>query len=97
MKKIFVGNLDFGATEGSLRSLFAPHGAVESVNLVTDRETGRDWSVLLAGQLRESHLAFSLDATCVARSDGLCTGSTASESAIVAQLVPAAEIHWSWP
>ena len=41
MKKIFVGNLDFGATEESLRSLFAPHGAVESVSLVTDRETGR--------------------------------------------------------
>ena len=41
MKKIFVGNLDFGATEESIRSLFAPHGTVESVSLVTDRETGR--------------------------------------------------------
>ena len=41
MEKIFVGNLDFGATEDSLRSLFAPHGAVESVNVVMDRETGR--------------------------------------------------------
>jgi len=41
MKKVFVGNLDFGATEESIRSLFSPHGAVESVNLVTDRETGR--------------------------------------------------------
>ncbi len=41
MKKIFVGNLDFSATEESIRSLFAPHGTVESVSLVTDRETGR--------------------------------------------------------
>jgi cold-inducible RNA-binding protein len=41
LKKIFVGNLDFSATEESIRALFAPHGAVESVNLVTDRETGR--------------------------------------------------------
>src|SRR5713101_613431 len=41
MKKIFVGNLDFRATEESIRSLFAPHGTVESVSLVTDRETGR--------------------------------------------------------
>jgi cold-inducible RNA-binding protein len=41
MKKIFVGNLDFGATESSLRSLFEPYGTVESVNLVTDRDTGR--------------------------------------------------------
>ena len=41
MKKIFVGNLDFGATEESLRSLFEPYGTVESVNLVVDRDTGR--------------------------------------------------------
>ena len=41
MKKIFVGNLDFGATEESLRSLFAPYGAVTSVSLITDRDTGR--------------------------------------------------------
>ena len=41
MKNIFVGNLDFGATESSLRTLFEPHGKVERVNLVTDRDTGR--------------------------------------------------------
>jgi cold-inducible RNA-binding protein len=41
MKKIFVGNLDFSATEESIRSLFAPYGTVETVHLVTDRETGR--------------------------------------------------------
>ena len=41
MKKIFVGNLDFSATEESIYSLFAPYGAVESVHLATDRETGR--------------------------------------------------------
>ncbi|MEK7406740.1 MAG: RNA-binding protein [Acidobacteriota bacterium] len=41
MKNIFVGNLDFGASEESLRSLFEAHGTVERVNLVTDRDTGR--------------------------------------------------------
>jgi len=41
LKKLFVGNLDFGATEQSLRSLFEQHGTVESVSLVTDRDTGR--------------------------------------------------------
>ena len=41
MKNIFVGNLDFAATESSVRSLFEPYGAVERVNLVTDRDTGR--------------------------------------------------------
>jgi cold-inducible RNA-binding protein len=41
MKNIFVGNLDFSATESSVRSLFEPYGNVERVNLVTDRDTGR--------------------------------------------------------
>jgi cold-inducible RNA-binding protein len=41
MKNIFVGNLDFGATESSVRSLFEPYGSVERVNLITDRDTGR--------------------------------------------------------
>jgi cold-inducible RNA-binding protein len=41
MKNIFVGNLSFGATEDSVRSLFASHGTVERVNIVTDRDTGQ--------------------------------------------------------
>ena len=40
-KKIYVGNLPFSATEDSVRELFAAHGTVESVNLISDRETGR--------------------------------------------------------
>ena len=39
--KIYVGNLSFSATEDSIRSLFEPHGAVEGVSLITDRDTGR--------------------------------------------------------
>lgn len=41
MKKIYVGNLPFTATEDEVRTLFADHGTLESVNLITDRETGR--------------------------------------------------------
>lgn len=41
MKKIFVGNFNFNMSEGELRSLFEPFGAIESVSLVTDRDTGR--------------------------------------------------------
>jgi RNA recognition motif-containing protein len=41
MKKIYVGNLPFTATEDQLRQLFTDHGTVESVNVVTDRQTGR--------------------------------------------------------
>jgi len=41
MKKLYVGNLSYGATESTIRSLFENYGAVESVNLITDRDTGR--------------------------------------------------------
>jgi RNA recognition motif-containing protein len=41
LKNIFVGNLDFGATEDQIRSLFEPYGAVERVSLMRDRDTGR--------------------------------------------------------
>src|ERR1017187_8411529 len=41
MKNIFVGNLSFGATEDSLRSLFAAYGTVERASVVTDRDTGQ--------------------------------------------------------
>ena len=41
MKNIFVGNLNFGATEGAVRSLFEAYGTVERVNIVTDRDTGQ--------------------------------------------------------
>ena len=39
--KIFVGNLSFGATEDTVRSLFDTHGTVDRVSIVTDRDTGR--------------------------------------------------------
>jgi len=41
VKNIFVGNLDFGTTEESVRELFESFGVVEQVNLVRDRYTGQ--------------------------------------------------------
>src|SRR5205085_1147731 len=41
MKKIFVGNFSFSMTEAELRSMFEPFGSIESVSIVTDRDTGR--------------------------------------------------------
>jgi len=41
MKNIFVGNLSFGTTEDVVRSMFEQYGAVERVNLITDRDTGQ--------------------------------------------------------
>ncbi|MBN2081850.1 RNA-binding protein [bacterium] len=38
---IYVGNLSFDCSEEDIRVMFAAHGAVDSVRLITDRDTGR--------------------------------------------------------
>ena len=39
--KLYVGNLSFGTTDDDLQDLFSQAGTVESVSIVTDRDTGR--------------------------------------------------------
>lgn len=41
MTKIYVGNLPFSTSESAIRELFGQHGTVESVSLITDRDTGQ--------------------------------------------------------
>jgi RNA recognition motif-containing protein len=41
LTKLYVGNLPFTATDESVRLLFAKHGTVEKVSLISDRDTGR--------------------------------------------------------
>jgi len=41
MTKLYVGNLPFTATEDTVRTLFAVHGTVEKISLISDRDTGR--------------------------------------------------------
>jgi RNA recognition motif-containing protein len=40
-KKVYVGNLPFRTTEEELANLFSQVGPVESVSIITDRDTGR--------------------------------------------------------
>jgi cold-inducible RNA-binding protein len=40
-EKLYVGNLSYNTTEDTLRTLFAEFGEIESVNVITDRDTGR--------------------------------------------------------
>jgi RNA recognition motif-containing protein len=40
-KKLYVGNLGYGVTESDLSKMFEPHGTVESVQIIVDRDTGR--------------------------------------------------------
>jgi RNA recognition motif-containing protein len=41
MKKLYVGNIPWTATEDQLKQYFAPIGEVQSVNIIVDRETNR--------------------------------------------------------
>ncbi|ADN02128.1 RNA recognition motif domain-containing protein [Spirochaeta thermophila] len=38
--KIYVGNLNYQTTEDTLRQLFEQYGEVESVKIITDRDSG---------------------------------------------------------
>ena len=39
--KLYVGNFSYETTEASIRTAFEAHGDVTSVNLITDRDSGR--------------------------------------------------------
>ena len=56
MKSIFIGNLDFAATNSSVRALFEPYGKVDRVNVVTDRDTGRSRGFAFV-EMSDSHQA----------------------------------------
>ena len=38
---LYVGNLPFSTTEDELKEIFAPYGTINTVKIITDRETGR--------------------------------------------------------
>ena len=38
---IFVGNVSYSTTEDNIRTLFEPFGQIDSVKIITDRDTGR--------------------------------------------------------
>lgn len=40
-KKLYVGNLTYEVTDSDLQTLFAPHGTVQSAQVIMDRDTGR--------------------------------------------------------
>jgi RNA recognition motif-containing protein len=40
-KKIYVGNLSYNTYENSLRDIFSAYGQVDSVKIITDRDSGQ--------------------------------------------------------
>ena len=69
MKKIYVGNLPFSATEAQVRELFGKHGNVQSVSLINDRETGRPRGFGFV-EIEDSGLAAAIKALDGTQMDG---------------------------
>src|SRR5262249_51336460 len=40
-RKLYVGNLTYDVTDAALEAMFAPHGTVQSAQIIMDRDTGR--------------------------------------------------------
>jgi cold-inducible RNA-binding protein len=53
-KKLYVGNLSYSTTEGNLSELFGTIGEVVSVNLITDRMSGRSKGFAFVEMAEES-------------------------------------------
>ncbi len=70
MTKIFVGNLDFDATEERIRNLFESHGTVSDVNLATDWETGHSRGFAFVKMQDDSEAEKAIKALNGARLDG---------------------------
>ena len=60
--KLYVGNLSYHTTEDTVRSLFAEHGEVESVNVIIDRYTGRSKGFAFVEMATEETALAAIDA-----------------------------------
>ena len=40
-RKLYVGNLSYDVSDSDLQQMFADHGTVDTVNVITDRSTGQ--------------------------------------------------------
>lgn len=70
MPRIYVGNLDFNAKQEQIRKLFAAHGAVTSVEITTDWETGHSRGFALVEMLNDADAEKAVHALNSVQLDG---------------------------
>jgi len=61
-RKLYVGNLPYSTTEASLREAFSAHGKVDSVNVITDRDTGQSKGFAFVEMASDSEAQKATDA-----------------------------------
>jgi RNA recognition motif-containing protein len=61
-KNVYVGNLSYETSRERLLALFAPHGQVASVNVITDRATGRPRGFAFVEMTTEAAASAAIDA-----------------------------------
>ena len=64
-KKLYVGNLAYSMDDAALEQLFAPHGTVQSAQVIMDRDTGRSkgFGFVEMGSDQEAQAAIAAKAT----------------------------------
>jgi cold-inducible RNA-binding protein len=67
---IYVGNLSYNSTDNSLRDAFAAFGAVESANIIQDRETGRSKGFAFVKMVNNDEANAAIEALNGAEIDG---------------------------
>jgi len=60
---IFIGNLDITVTEQQLREIFAVHGAIETVMIVVDRDTGEPRGIAFVEMTQTTEAQAAIDAS----------------------------------
>lgn len=61
-RKLYVGNLPYSATEQALSDRFAEHGTVDSVKIITDRDTGQSKGFAFVEMSRDSEASSAIAA-----------------------------------
>lgn len=60
--KLYVGNLPYNTTDADLRDLFSQFGTVESVDVITDRDTGRSKGFAFATMATDDEAKAAIEA-----------------------------------
>lgn len=69
-KKLYVGNLNYNTTEEDVRELFAAYGTINSLNLISDRDTGRPKGFGFVEMSTEEEAAAAISALNAREVDG---------------------------